>query len=62
MLYRVLLGSGDQLRRPDTEGDGEHRGGRKGGASLCPLDTADVVAVNAAVEPEALLRDATLLA
>lgn len=58
MMLSPLLSSGDQLGRPDVEcrRQRRHRGERW--SALSALDAADVVAVDAAVEAQALLGDA----
>ena len=58
----LLLGSGDQVRRPDAERDRKRRHGSEGRAALSALDTSDVVAVDTAVEAKALLGYAKLVA
>lgn len=58
MLLGILLGSGDQIRRADAKRDCEHRYGGERGPPLGALDSTDVVAVDAGVKAEALLRDA----
>ncbi len=61
-MLGALLGSGDQLRRSNAERDGQRCNGGERRSALATLDPADVVAVDAAVEAKALLRDVLLVA
>jgi hypothetical protein len=62
MLCRAVLGSSDQFGWSDAERDRESGDGCDGRPALGALDPAEIVAVDAALEPEALLGEAELVA
>jgi hypothetical protein len=62
VAFGLFLGLGDQLGGSDVECDGECCDGGEGWSALGALDPADVVAVDAGVEAEALLGDVSFVA
>jgi hypothetical protein len=54
-MLRSRLCFGEQIRRSDAECDRKRGHGSDGWSALGALDTADVVAVDAALKPETLL-------
>lgn len=57
-----LFSAGDQFGCPDVKCRSKRGDGGEGGSPLRPFDPADVVAVDAALKAELLLRDAALVA